>query len=180
MVNEYEEWFNSWRKESWSNEAETSVLESYLRSSITSSEAAENISKPGPNRRLPASTKIGSVWEILFACPAIVNLIREITLLPNRVDGNQVDWNDQSATFREMWGATYNSKAKLLWEFMPVIKLTFSRSSSRAGFQIHRSARVPIRFKHPKMDQLPCLQRFLRGFQHLHTRGSRKRNVCHP
>lgn len=118
MATEYEEWFASWRRESWANEAETSVLESYLDGSLTRSEAAENITAPAPDRRLPVDAKIGRVWGILFACatncpeahPTIIDLIREITSLPKPTDKKSVDWTDQQTPFGWLWRDTYDSK----------------------------------------------------------------------
>lgn len=119
MANEYEEWFTSWRTETWSNEAKTSVLECYLDGSLTASEAAERITAPIEDRRLPADTQIGRVWGILFACAAnlpeahaaIIDLIREIISLPKPIDKRVVDWTDQQRTFGELWRDTYDSES---------------------------------------------------------------------
>ena len=121
MATEYEEWFISWRRESWCNEAETSILESYLEGSLTPDEAAQNITVPTQDRRLPIGSNVGRVWQLLFSCatncseshPAIIDLIKEISSLPKPTDGKQVDWTDQQTSFGELWRDNYDSKILL-------------------------------------------------------------------
>ena len=60
MVIQYKEWFTPWRQDSWFNDAETSVLVSYLEDSLPPREVVETITAPAPDG------KIERVWGILL------------------------------------------------------------------------------------------------------------------
>lgn len=122
MASEYEEWLTSWRRETWCNEAETNVLEAYLKGLLIVNDAALKITTPERDKRLPGGSKVGRVWQLLLSCAtncseshsAIIHLVRAIAYQPKPTDKNQVDWTDQRTSFGELWRDNYDSKISLL------------------------------------------------------------------
>jgi hypothetical protein len=118
LTSAFRAWFISWRRESWCNEAETSIFEGYLERLLMPDEAAQNITAPTQDRHLPIGSNVGRVWQLLFSCAtncpeshaAIIDLIKEITSIPKPTEGKQVDWTDQRTSFGELWRDNYDSK----------------------------------------------------------------------